>query len=210
VLLTKADLCDDVPGAIASIHERVPGVPVFAISSVTGQGVDALRSYLSAGRTAVLLGPSGVGKSTLINYVCGQQIQAVQPVRESDDKGRHTTTHRELIYLPSGGMIIDTPGLRELQLWDGESGIGSVFADIETLAGQCRFTDCQHETEPGCAVLAAVEAGSLDAGRLESHRKLKREQAYFERRHDVRALAEQRRRWKSATKSLRTHNRMQR
>ena len=203
VVLSKTDLAQDVPGAVASIEKIAPDVPVFAISSTTGDGLEPLRSHLCAGRTAVLLGPSGVGKSTLINRLCGNDFQAVQPVRAWDDKGRHTTTCRELICLPSGGLIIDTPGLRELQVWEGETGLGEAFADIENLAAGCRFVNCLHEGEPGCAVRDAVAAGNLDPARLESHRKLKREMAYFERRYDARAQAQLRRRSKSATKRLR-------
>jgi len=208
IVLTKADLCENVSEAIAQAQTIAHGMPIFTISSVTGDGIEPLRSHWSSGRTAVVLGPSGVGKSTLINRLCGEDIQSVQPVRASDLKGRHTTTRRELICLPSGGWIIDTPGLRELQLWDGEAGIGEIFSDVESLAMSCRFTDCQHETEPGCAVIQAVENGSLDPARLESHRKLKRELAHFERRHDARAQAGQRRHWKSVTKSLRAHHQM--
>ncbi|PYJ05953.1 MAG: ribosome small subunit-dependent GTPase A, partial [Verrucomicrobia bacterium] len=209
VVLAKAHLCHDLTRTVASVQRVARGVPVLAISSVTGEGADALRSHLCAGRTAVLLGPSGVGKSTLINYLCDEELQAVQPTRESDHKGRHITTRRELIALPSGGWIIDTPGLRELQLWDGDAGLGQAFADIEKIAAGCRFADCQHETEPGCAVLQAVETGLLAAARLDSHRKRKRELAYFERRHDARAQAEERRRWKSVTKSPRAQKKVQ-
>jgi ribosome biogenesis GTPase len=162
-----------------------------------------MRSLFRAGRTAVLLGPSGVGKSTLANLLFGEALPDTQPVRDSDHKGRHTTTRRELIRLPTGGCIIDTPGLRELQLWEGEAGLGDAFKDIAELAAACRFGDCRHENEPGCAVLEAVESGLLDEARLESHRKLQRELAYFERRHDARAQSEQRRQWKSINRSLR-------
>ena len=205
IVLTKADLCGDVAAAVERAQAVAGGVPVLAISSVSGEGVATLRSLLRAGRTAVLLGPSGVGKSTLTNYLCGEELQDVQPVRDSDHKGRHTTTRRELILLASGGCIIDTPGLRELQMWDGEAGLGEAFADIAELAAACRFSDCRHENEPGCAVLEAVESGFLDVARLESHRKLQRELAYFERRHDARAQSEQRRQWKSIARSLRAN-----
>jgi ribosome biogenesis GTPase / thiamine phosphate phosphatase len=144
-----------------------------------------------------------VGKSTLINQLCTEDVQFVQPVRESDHKGRHTTTEREIISLPNGGLIIDTPGLRELQLWEGAAGVREGFADIESLARACRFTDCRHENEPGCAVLGAVQRGEIEMARLESHRKLVREAEYFERRQDVRKQAEAQRRTKTLTKALR-------
>lgn len=209
IVLTKADLCSDVALAVERAQSIAGGVPVLAISSLSGEGVVAVRSLLRAGRTAVLLGPSGVGKSTLTNHLCGEEVQDIQPVRDSDHKGRHTTTRRELILLPSGGCIIDTPGLRELQLWDGEAGLGEAFADIAELAAACKFSDCRHESEPGCAVLEAVGSGLLDAARLESHRKLQRELAYFERRHDARAQSEQRRQWKAIERSLRKNKKQE-
>jgi ribosome biogenesis GTPase len=158
---------------------------------------------IGRGRTGALLGPSGVGKSTLINQLCSEELQFVQPVRDRDQKGRHSTTERELIHLPDGGLMIDTPGLRELQIWEGAEGLQESFADIEIVARACRFSDCQHETEPGCAVLEALQSGNLDPGRIESHRKLKREMAWFERRQDARKQAEAQRRTKSLTKALR-------
>jgi ribosome biogenesis GTPase / thiamine phosphate phosphatase len=206
VLLTKVDLCEDAASAVADVQRVAGSSAVHALSGLTGQGVAAVREHLHAGRTGALLGPSGVGKSTLINFLCGHEQQDVQPVRESDHKGRHTTTRRELIRLPGGGLIIDTPGLRELQLWEGGDGLGEAFDDVEAFARNCRFTDCQHETEPDCAVRQAIESGLLDALRLESHRKLKREVAWFERRLDARAQAEQRRKIKRFTRSLRAHH----
>jgi ribosome biogenesis GTPase len=205
VVLSKADLCSDVALAVERAQFVAGDVPVLTISNMSGEGMAALRSLLREGRTAVLLGPSGMGKSTLTNHLCGEELQDIQPVRDGDHKGRHTTTRRELILLPSGGCIIDTPGLRELQMWDGEAGLVEAFADIAELAAACRFNDCRHESEPGCAVLEAVESGLLDAARLESHRKLQRELAYFERRHDARAQSEQRRQSKSIALSLRAH-----
>lgn len=206
VVLTKLDLCKESKAALAGVEAIAGDAPVHAVSGVTGRGVKQLSKYLGKGRTVALLGSSGVGKSTLVNYLLhDEEFMTVQPIREDDDKGRHTTTHRELVPLPSGGLIIDTPGMRELQLWDGAEGIGEAFADIEALAGQCRFGNCGHGTEPGCAVRAAVEAGNVTPERVESHRKLARESQYVEQRHDKRAQAEQRRKWKVVTRSLREH-----
>ncbi|MBM3845007.1 MAG: ribosome small subunit-dependent GTPase A [Verrucomicrobia bacterium] len=205
ILLTKADLCADPAAAVAQVQAKLGETPVIAISSVSGAGMRELRSLLGTGRTSVLLGPSGVGKSTLTNALFGDELLDTQPARESDSKGRHTTTHRELILLPTGGCIIDTPGLRELQLWDGETGVKEAYADVEAIASGCRFTDCRHESEPNCAVLYAVKSGVLDPGRLESHRKLVRELESLEMRQDVRARADQRRQMKVVQKSLRQH-----
>jgi len=205
VLLTKSDLCEHLQTEVTRGVAAAGGVPVHAVCSLTGQGMDAVLPHLGVGCTAVLLGPSGVGKSTLVNHLAGEEVQWVLPVRETDQKGRHTTTHRELIPLPRGGFIIDTPGLRELQLWDAAEGVSESFADIEELARQCRFTNCLHDEEPGCAVTRAIGDGNLDGARLESFRKLAREAEHFERRHDARARADERRRWKGIAKSLRVH-----
>ena len=202
VLLTKADLMEPTeggdteaesvkaPGIVtASEVERVrmacPGVPIHVVSGVTGLGLDALRPYLASGRTVALLGSSGVGKSTLINRLLGADALAVREIREGDDRGRHTTTMRQMLRLPGGALVIDTPGMRELHLQDEDAAaLNGVFADIETLAPACRFRDCRHDAEPGCAVRGAVEGGTLPAGHLANFHKLRREVAHAVRRED--------------------------
>src|SRR5439155_1628203 len=154
----------------AVLHD--PGTAVCVVSAKTGDGFGELEEFLRPGQTLVLLGSSGVGKSTIVNRLLGQTVQEVHPVRESDSRGRHTTTSRELFILPAGALLMDTPGLREMQLWDAEEGVAQVFADINALAEKCRFGDCRHEGEPGCAVQAALDAGTLDPARLENRRKL--------------------------------------
>jgi ribosome biogenesis GTPase len=201
LVLTKLDLCDAVEARVAEAEAVVPGVSVLAVSAVTGDGVDEVSRLLAGNRTAVLLGPSGSGKSTLVNRLLRRDAQATGAVR-SDGRGRHTTTARELFLLPGGGLLLDTPGLRVLQLWE-DDGLGSAFSDIEELASGCRFTDCRHESEPGCAVREALAAGGLDPGRLESFEKLARELAYLERKGDKRAESEERRRWRATEKQLR-------
>jgi len=187
VLLNKADLCDDIEAAIDAISAAAVGVPIHSLSAATGAGLEALAPYLGRGQTVVFLGSSGVGKSTLINRLLGEARQAVREIRAYDGRGRHTTTAREMLALPEGGLVIDTPGLRELELWDDGEGVDHVFADIAALAEECRFRDCQHGSEPGCAVLAAVAAGELDPRRLESFHKLQREQAMLAIRKEQRA-----------------------
>jgi ribosome biogenesis GTPase len=205
ILLTKADLANDVERARVEVESVAIGVPVHVVSSATGSGVAALEEYVRQGRTVALLGPSGAGKSTLINSLLGAELLRVAAVRETDHKGRHTTTHRQLVRLPRGGLIVDTPGMRELQLWDAETGIQDTFAELEELAASCRFGNCTHTAEPGCAVIVAVECGLLDPGRLESYQKLAREQAYLARRHDARSQAEANRKIRIIMKSVRQH-----
>lgn len=184
IVLNKADLRHDVQ-EIRTIMKDVAGpAPILFTSALKGKNLERLLEFLPRGMTGALLGSSGAGKTTIINYLLGSQDRKTQPVREQDSRGRHTTSYRELILLPSGGLLIDTPGLRELQLWGGASGVGETFRDIEELAAQCRFRDCTHRAEPGCAVQEALEAGTLDPGRFASYKKLLKEVAYQNRKHD--------------------------
>lgn len=205
VLLTKPDVATDLPAQVAEAAAVAGDVPVHVINPKSAQGIEQVAPYLEGGRTAALLGSSGVGKSTIINRLAGADVQRTREVRAADSKGRHTTTHRELVALPGGGLIIDTPGMRELQLWDAAEGIRGTFEDIEALAANCRFTNCQHRGEPGCAVLAAVEAGALPAARLESYRTLQDELKFLARQQDERAEIEEKRRGKIGAKALRAH-----
>lgn len=178
VVLTKADLTHDCSAYLREAEKAAAGVPVCAVSAKFGFGLEALDGLLKPGRTIVFLGSSGVGKSSLINALAGEALMAVGGIRESDDRGRHTTTHRQLLRLPGGVMIIDTPGMRELGMWDVTEGLGEAFTDVERYFGQCRFSDCRHENEPGCAVRAAIDSGELSPERWESYRKLKSEARY--------------------------------
>ncbi len=208
IVLTKADRLDDPWPLVAGVEAVALGVPVHVVSAVTGQGCDALRARIGAGTTAVLLGSSGVGKSTLVNRWLGEETMATKETREDDDEGRHTTTHRQLLVLPGGGLVIDTPGLRELQLWDVDSAaLDATFADVEELAAECRFADCTHTHEPGCAVLAGVETGELPHERLQSWRKLQRELRAIAMRHDVRLRKEEGRKWRLRTREARARAR---
>ncbi|MBT2507715.1 ribosome small subunit-dependent GTPase A [Streptomyces sp. ISL-98] len=202
VLITKADLA---VVDIAEVEAAAPGATVLAVSSMTGEGLEGVR--LQPGRTAVLLGKSGAGKSTLVNALAGADLMATREIRAGDGRGRHTTVHRELLLLPDGGLIIDTPGLRSVGLYDAEEGLTQVFSEIEQLAAQCRFHDCAHEAEPGCAVLAAVDEGELPERRLASWRKLQREAVWIASRSDARLRAEKNREWKIIYKSMRGRNR---
>jgi ribosome biogenesis GTPase len=194
VVLTKADVCPDLAGHAAEVERVAIGVPLLAVSAATGEGVEDVRALVAGNHTAALLGPSGTGKSTLVNRLLGRDVQATQAVR-SDGRGRHTTTVRELFPLPDGGLILDTPGLRVLQPWNAD-GLGEAFSDVEELARACRFSDCRHDTEPGCAIRAAIAEGRLAAERYESFERLEREVAWLQRKEDPRAQAEQRRRWR--------------
>jgi ribosome biogenesis GTPase len=207
IVLTKADRFDDPWPLAAEVESVALGVPVHVVSAVSGQGCDALLSRI-AGKTAVLLGSSGVGKSTLVNLWLGEEVMVTRETREDDDEGRHTTTHRQLLVMPGGGLVIDTPGLRELQLWDvGSAGLERTFADVDELAGDCRFGDCTHTHEPGCAVLAAVETGTLPRERLQSWRKLQRELRAIAMRHNVLLRKEEVRKWKLRTREGRARAR---
>ncbi|HEY7198243.1 MAG TPA: ribosome small subunit-dependent GTPase A [Gaiellaceae bacterium] len=196
LVLTKADLADDVPAAVAAVESVAFGAPVQAISSVSGEGLDAIRAHLGPGVTAALLGSSGVGKSTLVNTLAGEELLETREIRD-DGKGRHTTTRRELVQLPGGALVIDTPGMREVQLWIAEEGLEEAFSDVTELFEHCRFSDCAHESEPGCAVKEAIANGTLAPERWESYLKLQRELARLERRLDKRAQAEERKRWRA-------------
>jgi ribosome biogenesis GTPase len=205
VLLTKPDLASDLAAQVADTVVRAGDAPVHVLSPRTSEGLEQVEPYLGVSRTGALLGSSGVGKSTIINRLAGVERQRTRDVREADSRGRHTTTNRELVILPSGGLIIDTPGMRELQLWDVGEAMRETFDDVEALATQCHFTDCRHRGEPRCAVAAAVAAGELPAERLAAYLKLQDEIASVERQQDVRAQLEQKRRSKIMGKALRQH-----
>jgi len=207
LVLNKADLCPDVEHRRVDLDAIALGVSVHAISAASGQGIDQLAPYLLPGQTVALVGSSGVGKSTLTNSLLGTQQQTVQAVRADDSRGRHTTTHRHLLLLPSGALLIDTPGMRELQLWSAPEGLDDTFPEVEALAAQCKFRDCQHQNEPGCAVQAAIASGQLDGKRLRSFQKLQKEQQWLEQRQDIRAQVNAKRRWKQVTKPMRQRQR---
>jgi ribosome biogenesis GTPase len=200
IVLNKSDLAPDLDGQVAQTESVSFGVPIHVVSAATGEGVEELRPHLPEGRTAVLLGSSGVGKSSIINLLLGEEHFRIGDVR-SDGRGRHTTTHRELVVVPGGGVIVDTPGLRELQLWETDGGLDRAFSDVAELVAQCRFSDCAHETEPGCAVKAALDDGSLPAERWESYLKLQRELAHLERKMDPRLRSEERKKWAAMSKA---------
>jgi ribosome biogenesis GTPase len=205
VVLSKADVCDDVAGRRAAVEAVAPGVPVLIVSARAAEGLDALAPYLVPARTVALLGSSGVGKSTLINHLLGSDRQATRDVRVHDSRGRHTTTHRELILLPCGALVVDTPGMRELQLWADDAGVVDAFEDVEALASACGFRDCRHEREPRCAVRRAVEEGRLEGGRLESFFKLGREVKHLELRRDQAAQAAEKKKLKAFWRAARDH-----
>ncbi len=196
IVLNKADLCGNVEEIVQEVETVALSVPIVVMSAINDQGLDQVLAFIKPGTTGALLGSSGVGKSTIINHLLGEELLKTREVRATDDRGRHTTARRELIMLPSGGLLMDTPGMRELQLWGGDEGIKDAFEDIAELAQQCRFRDCQHGPEPGCAVQQALEDGTLDAGRFASYQKLQKEVAYLNRKEDKMAELQEKERWK--------------
>jgi ribosome biogenesis GTPase len=196
IILNKMDLCADLPEQINVVKQIAPAVPVLAISATWAAGLERLKQYLIKGSTAVFLGSSGVGKSSIINALLGAERLKVSEVRETDFKGRHTTVGQELLMLPGGRNVIDTPGMRELQLWGDEEDLAGVFPDIDLLAQGCRFRDCTHRSEPGCAVKQAIESGTLGIRRLENFRKLEREVQHLEARKNDFSKLEEKQKWK--------------
>lgn len=200
IVLTKTDICEDITYYINAIKEVAFGVEIFPVSSHTMEGVEDLRSYLKEDATIVLLGSSGVGKSSLVNALAGKQVMRVNEIREDDAKGKHTTTHRQMIFLESGLMVIDTPGMRELELWKADSGLERAFEDIDNLSKHCRFKDCSHDKEPGCAVKEALESGELSYERWNSFQKLRKETRYAESKADNKLRLEEKAKWKAINK----------
>jgi len=207
VVLNKADLCQDIEDCLAQVEGFALGAPIHLVSAKESRGIDLLRPYFTLGKTVALLGSSGVGKSTLINVLLGQDRQDVRSTREGDGKGRHTTSTRELIILPQGGMVIDNPGMREIQIWVEEEGLEDAFEDIEELRSRCRFSDCQHLTEPGCAVKEALAEGRLDSARFRSYVKLRKELAHLRTRQHVKARLAEKAKWKKISQYSRERQR---
>lgn len=204
VLLSKADLGADIDAALLAVGRVAAGAEIVVVSAFDGRGVEEVRARIGAGRTVAFVGSSGVGKSTLLNRLAGDEVALVNVIREDDARGRHTTTRRQLHLLPEGGLVLDTPGMRELSVWDGD-GVEQSFGDIDVIVRSCRFSNCNHNGEPGCAIAAALADGSLDRDRHESWRKLERETRHHERRVDALARQEERRKWKQIGKSVGRH-----
>lgn len=202
IVLTKVDLCEDTSHFTAEIERIAPGVEYILTSTITGKGIAQLKEFLPEGVTGALLGSSGAGKSSLTNALMEHESMKVSAIREGDDKGRHTTTHRELLLLPTGGCLIDTPGMRELQLWDQRDSLDASFRDIEALAEQCRYRDCTHTNEPHCAVLHAIQEGELEAARLQSYLKLGKEIAFLEKKLNTQARLDEKRKQKKISKGV--------
>lgn len=201
IVLNKADLCGDLEDKLSALASWASSIPIHVVAALHQEGLQALAPYLAAGRTVTVVGSSGVGKSTLINALLGSEALATAATRAGDDRGRHTTSARQLVALPGGALLLDTPGMRELHLW-AAADLGETFGDIKALARRCRFTDCRHQSEPGCAVRAALGT-ELAAARLLNYQKLERELAFIERKTDVRARAEEKQRWKAIHKEAR-------
>lgn len=208
ILLNKADLCADPAAAASDVAAMAPGATVHVLAATRGKGLEELGAYTARGNTVALLGSSGVGKSTIINCLLGSEAQSTREIRSRDGRGRHATTYRRLFLLAAGGVLIDTPGMREFQPWDAASGLEEAFDDIATLARTCRFRDCRHDTEPGCSVRAAIADGILDPSRLANFGKLQRELEFLDRRRDAAAQAEVKKLWKRRHKAMRQHYRL--
>ncbi len=203
IILSKSDQCENVDAKISEVRSALSGVHVHAVSALFNTGIEEISEYFEVGKTVAVVGSSGVGKSTLINKLLGEDSLVVKEIGAHKDKGKHTTTHRELLSLPGGGMIIDTPGMREIQLWEGSEGINETFSDVEQYLGKCKFGDCRHESEPGCAIRKAIDEGELDNNRFRSYMKLQRELTWMENRKDKKAAHEQKKKWKKISAQVR-------
>lgn len=206
IVLSKSDLCENIDDIYGDIKFIAGDTDICVVSAYDNSGIEQLNKYFSGNRTVAFVGSSGVGKSTLINLLSGKEIMAVRDISTYKDKGRHTTSHRELTVLPNGGIIIDTPGMRELQMWEGSEGISETFSDIENYISMCRFSDCSHSSEPGCAVKSAIENGELDEDRYRNFIKLQKEIRYFENRNNRKAALSEKKKWKKITAEAKKNN----